>query len=257
VPGLDDAGIVVLGLAFAVLFAAGLVHGALGLGFPLVATPLLALMTDVRSAIVITLLPTIAVNVISIVKGGRWGESIGHFWPMAVYAAAGSIIGSSLLVALDPSPFRLLLAAAIVLYLNAESLGGRRLAVIARHPRLSMAAFGLVGGFLAGTVNVMAPLLIIFALEMGLAATAMVQVFNLCFLAGKLSQTGVFTHAGIMHLEAAATALPAVATAVMALLLGMALRSRIRSEQYRRILRKVLALLAAVLVVQFASGLAG
>jgi hypothetical protein len=209
-------------------------------------------MTDVRSAIIITLLPTIAVNVISMVKGGQWGQSIGRFWPMAAFAVVGSIVGSSLLVKLDPSPFRLLLAGAIVLYLNTERLGTHHLDFMPRHPQISMALFGLAGGFLAGTVNVMAPLLIIFALEMGLAATVMVQVFNLCFLAGKLAQTGVFTQAGIMHLDAAAAALPGVAAAVVALLLGMALRSRIRPQHYRSILRRVLAVLAAVLVAQFA-----
>ena len=46
-----------------VMVAAGLVHGTLGMGFPLVATPLLSLMLDVRTAILLTLLPTAAVNV--------------------------------------------------------------------------------------------------------------------------------------------------------------------------------------------------
>ena len=45
---------------------AGLVHGTLGLGFPMVATPMLATMMDVRSAILVTLLPTMAVNIASI-----------------------------------------------------------------------------------------------------------------------------------------------------------------------------------------------
>ena len=45
-----------------VMIFAGLVHGALGLGFPMVATPLIALFVDVRIAIVITLLPTAVVT---------------------------------------------------------------------------------------------------------------------------------------------------------------------------------------------------
>jgi uncharacterized membrane protein YfcA len=39
----------------AVMLFAGLIHGTLGLGFPMVATPMLATMMDVRSAILITL----------------------------------------------------------------------------------------------------------------------------------------------------------------------------------------------------------
>ena len=45
---------------------AGWVHGALGLGFPLVATPLIAIFVDVKAAILITLLPTATVNVASV-----------------------------------------------------------------------------------------------------------------------------------------------------------------------------------------------
>ena len=41
---------VLLAVVCVILFA-GLVHGTLGLGFPMVATPLLATMMDVRSAI--------------------------------------------------------------------------------------------------------------------------------------------------------------------------------------------------------------
>jgi len=48
-----------------VMLFAGLVHGTLGLGFPMVATPILATMMDVRSAILVTLLPTMAVNIAS------------------------------------------------------------------------------------------------------------------------------------------------------------------------------------------------
>ena len=42
-----------------VLAVAGFVHGALGLGFPIVATPLIALATDMRTAIIIVLLPSV------------------------------------------------------------------------------------------------------------------------------------------------------------------------------------------------------
>ena len=53
-------------LALVMVFA-GLVHGTLGLGFPVVSTPIIAAMLDVRTAILLTLLPTVAVNVASIV----------------------------------------------------------------------------------------------------------------------------------------------------------------------------------------------
>lgn len=69
---IDAGALTPLTFAFAlfVMALAGFVHGALGLGFPLVATPLLALVTDVKTAIVFTLLPTLASTIISVVRGG-------------------------------------------------------------------------------------------------------------------------------------------------------------------------------------------
>ena len=249
---LSGTHLLLLALALA---SAGLVHGALGLGFSMVATAVLALFTDVQSAILITLLPTISVNLISIYQGGRWRESIGRYWPLALFAAAGGMLGTQTLILSDPSPFRLLLAAIILLYLNLHRLRRVRMDWIQSHPLGSMALFGLVGGFLAGTVNVMVPILVIFTLELGLTSTAMVQLFNLCFFAGKISQVGIFSLSGLIDQKLLATALPGIAIAVFSLLLGMAIRNRIATETYRRILKHVLLVIAIVLIGQYLLGI--
>jgi len=81
-------------------FAAA-VHGTIGIGFPMIATPLLALVTDVRTAILLLLLPTVILNVANILKGGRWTHSIAVFWPLAVYGMIGSLVGTRLLIYLN------------------------------------------------------------------------------------------------------------------------------------------------------------
>ena len=149
----------------AIFLLAGFVHGTLGLGFPMLATPLLAILFDIRSAILLTLLPTITVNTISILRGGRWSDSIGRYWPLAVLIPAGAAVGTWLLISVDPAPLRLLLAAVILLHLFNDRLRGLRLDWIRTHPWTAYMAFGLAAGFSAGTVNVMVPLLIIFALQ--------------------------------------------------------------------------------------------
>lgn len=246
--------IVILAFFTAILFMAGLVHGTLGLGFPLVATPLLALFVDVRSAILITLLPTAAVNVASIVRGGHWSDSIGRFWPLGVYALIGGFAGSSLIVFGDPAPFKLVLAGLIMLYLGSGWLGNFRMAWVARNPGLSMLVFGLVAGVSAGSTNVMVPILIIYALEMGLQTTAMVQVFNMCFLAGKLSQIVVFTAAGMLTSKTLLLTLPLAVVALVALILGMTFRDRISGDAFRTIIKWVLFVIALVLIGQYFYG---
>ena len=68
------------------MFAAGLSQGAMGFGFPAISTPLLALMTDIKTAVLLNLLPNMTVNIISVIQGGNWRASLGVHWPVAVYA---------------------------------------------------------------------------------------------------------------------------------------------------------------------------
>lgn len=233
------------------VFLAGFVHGALGFGFPMVATPLLALVTDVRSAILLTLLPTLAVNIPSMLLGGRWHESIGRHWPLAIYIVLGSILGTQVLMISDPAPFRLLLAGMILLYLLPRRPAGRIVRLSVQHPHAGYALFGIAAGFAAGTVNVMVPLVIMFTLELNLATTAMVQLFNLCFLSGKVAQVGTFGVAGVINGPLLLESLPLIITATVALWLGMRVRQRIEAATYRRWLRRALACVVVLLCGQF------
>lgn len=229
-------------------FAAA-VHGTIGIGFPLIATPLLALLSDVRSAILMLVIPTLLINLGNIFKGGRWDRSIAVYWPLAVYGMIGSFIGTRMLIVVPPESFRPLLAAMLVLYLNAERIGVG-FGWVQRHPRFAQAFFGLAGGILAGTVNVMLPALIIYALEVRMSKTVTIQVFNFCFLFGKLTQGAVLAQAGLMTTAVLNASAPLAGLALAVMLLGMRVREKIPAPTYRRWLRRLLAMLAAILVVQ-------
>ncbi len=249
-PIIDTTSLLTLLTYAAIIGFAAMVHGTLGIGFPLIATPLLALVTDVRTAILLLVLPTVVVNVANILKGGRWNQSLARYWPLAVYGMIGSLIGTRLLIAVSPEPFRPLLAAILVLYLNAERIGVG-FAWVHRHPRIAFAVFGLTAGVLAGTVNVMLPALIVYALEVRMPKTVMIQVFNFCFLFGKLTQGAVFAQAGLMTAEVLWASAPLAGLGLAVMFLGMRIRDRVPTEIYRRWLRWLLAVLAVMLIVQF------
>jgi uncharacterized protein len=233
---------------------AAMVHGSIGIGFPMIATPLLALVTDVRQAILILVLPTLVINVANILKGGRWRESIAVYWPLAVYGMIGSVIGTRLLIVVSPEPFRPLLAAMLVVYLNAHRFGGG-LSRIVRHRQVAFAVFGLAAGILGGTVNVMLPALIVLALELRMPKTVMIQVFNFCFLLGKFTQGAVFAQAGLIDANVLRISIPLAALGLAVMFLAMRMRDRIPTDTYRRWLRRLLAALAVMLVVQFFTAL--
>lgn len=229
---------------------AATVHGVVGIGFPMIATPLLAMITDVRTAILVIVIPTLILNTINLVQGGAWSKSISRYWPLALYGAIGSFIGTSLLVVIPPETFRPVLAGSILLYLNAERLGVG-LSWMRNCPQRAMATFGIGAGLLGGTVNVMLPALVIFALEMKMEKNIMIQVFNFCFLTGKLIQGAVFFHTGLLTAEILKLSIPLVFVSVAATLLAMLYRNKINEQQYKRWLRWLLLALAIFLIIQF------
>ncbi len=241
-----------LWLTFPVILLAGMVHGTFGLGFPMVATPLIALYTDVRTAVLLTLLPTMAVNISLLFQGSGAREVVLRYWPLLPYVLTGTLLGTLLLLVLDPRPFLLLLAAAILLYLNQARLQMLDFGWIGRHPRLAYACFGLTAGIMAGTVNVMVPILIIFTLEMKLAIQSMIHLFNVNFLAGKVTQTIVFISTPQVSLGGLLySAIWLVPAALSGLLAGRWLNRRISEQRYRWILRGILWAMAGILIGRF------
>jgi uncharacterized protein len=235
----------------AIATIAGGVHGLIGLGFPMIATPLLALLTDLRTAIVLTILPSMAVQVVSIIRGGHWSASLGRFWQMPLYFAAGAYVGTRILIVADPKPFVLLLVVIILAYVNLERLGQWNWRALSRHPRWWGAVFACSAGFFEGTANASAPPLVIFYSELRLAPTAMVQAMNLCFLSGKAMQLSTLAASGGIAPSAWAATSPVIVTAVVALIGGSAARSRVDTGTYRLWLRRALLAIATLLVIQF------
>ena len=232
-----------------IMMFSGLVHGTLGLGFPMVATPMLATMTDVRSAILITLLPTMAVNIASIANNRASLESTRQFLPLVAFTLAGSIAGAAVLATTDPAPFRILLASLILLYLWNGLRIPRQWLLDNALP--AMAIFGILAGLSAGTTNVMVAILIVYFLSLDTPRSTMVPTLNSCFLVGKMSQIVVLSLAGLVSLRLVLETAPLALAAVAALLLGQRLQTRIEVATYQGILRKLLLVMALILIYQF------
>ena len=232
------------------LFLAGITQGMLGFGFPTISTPILVLLTDVKTAIILNLLPNFTVNLISMLRGGNWRASLGLYWPVAVWVLVGSFLGASFLILAPQEPIRLLLAGIIVAHLYQHRLARLDWSSLRRHPRVSAAAFGLMGGFFSGTVNNSLPPLLIYFTLLGLEMTVMTQILNLCFLGGKMVQAGTLAIAGEIKLASAVANVPLTLVALAGMAVGTRLARRISPATYNRVLRHVLFAIALVLAWQ-------
>jgi uncharacterized membrane protein YfcA len=254
-PGFEHLSLVTLAWVALVLAFAGMVQGALGLGFPMLATPMIAAVTDMRTAVILVLLPCVATTVTNIVMSGRLLPTLRHYWFMPLCMLAGASVGARLFVAFPAFPYALLLSGVIVLYLYLDHLGRVEWAFVSQHRVASGIGFGFLAGLSEGSANIAAPPLLMYLLSLNLDRTTFVQVLNLCFTVGKPTQMAVLTLEGGVTWTQWAVTLPFAVLATATAVFGIKIRDRIDARAFRRWLLRLLFVIALVLVIQYALNL--
>jgi uncharacterized membrane protein YfcA len=235
----------------AVCLLSGFAHGAIGFGFPVVATPLVALVLDMKSAITLLAPVTLVLVVITMLRGGGVGALVRRFWFLPLALGAGAWLGTHILLAAPPEPFTLVLALVLLFYLNVDRVGRGQSALVQRFRMVFGIGFAFIAGIFEAIANVAAPMLLVYFMLLGAAPFQIVQTLNMCFTVGKASQVGTLAAAGALTpatwMIVAGLSVPAVA----ALAVGMRVRDRIDAQTYRAWLRKALWVMAFVLLGQF------
>lgn len=251
-PGFESLSPAIIVWVALVLALAGLVQGALGVGFPMVATPMIAAVTDMRTAVILILLPCVATTMTNVVMTGQFLPTLKRFWYMPLCMLAGAAVGAKLFVMYPAFPYALLLAGVILLYLWLDRVGRIEWALVQRHPAAAGVAFGCIAGLSEGTANIAAPPLLMYLFSLNLDRMMFVQVLNLCFTVGKPTQMVVLTtQGGVTWVQWAAT-LPFVVIAAATTVAGIRIRDRIDAKTYRRWLLWLLFVIAVTLIAQYA-----
>jgi uncharacterized protein len=232
-----------------IIFVSSLVHGSIGFGFPMIATPLLAMVTDMKTAILYIAIPTLLINIISIYSEGNFLQAVKRFYPLALMGMIGSAIGTQILIYSSTDFFKLLLALSIFLYLFIQKFK-IQMNWIEKKKRLSIVVFGLIAGLIGGLTNVMASILIIYSLESKHTKKEIIQSTNLCFLFGKIIQIILFTMHDSFNQELLVVSFSSLIIVAIAMFVGLMIKNKIPQEIYRKVIKVVLFLIASFLVYQ-------
>ena len=223
-------------LQFAIFLLSGFVHGLLGFGFPLVATPLLSIFLSVKEAVLLTLFPTMISNTQIIKKTGNFRVIFHEYWLLLLFVVIGTFVGTVVLIKFDSPFYKLFLALVILLYLNKEKLNISLEQTISDNPKKMMFVFGLLSGIVSGLVNVMLPVLVIYILEMNLKKADSFTLMNLCFLLSKIIQIFIFGGNGNFSFDFTMFMIPVILISILGLQLGEKARKYIDEELYKKIL---------------------
>lgn len=231
-----------------VIFISSLIHGSIGFGFGLISTPAIAIFTDIQTTITYILVPTMIVNLVSILSEGGFFKALKKFWFIILLMVIGSCFGTLVLIYFNSEYFKLLLAFIIFVYLF-QSFVKIRVSFIRNFPRSSTYGLGIIGGLVSGLTNVVAPLTIIYTLELKYSKKDTIQLSNLCFLFSKVGQLLVFLSYNAFTQTALELSGFSFIIVALGLYFGLKIKKKIDAKFYIKILKVLLFIIACILVI--------
>lgn len=228
--------------------AGATVKSVTGMGYPVLAVPLITLVLGVEDAVVLVALPNLAANVY-LCWESREVRSQTRDLPLLVgFGIVGAVVGTIALVRLPEEPLLIVLALAIGVFV----INFFRRPDLAIDPRVATRwspAVGSITGLLQGAIGVSGPVVATWVHAYRLPPRVFVHTVTFIFgVTGAvqivvLALQGQFT--GDRLLAAAAAAVPvAIVTP-----LGVRLRDRLAGPTFERVVLAVLLVSAASLVV--------
>lgn len=228
------------------LFAAT-AKGVTGLGFSTTCLPILALLIGLKEALPLVVIPSIYSNIVVMRQAGRFGETVGRFWPMLLALLPGLALGLWILAFIDGVIAGAILGIMMIVW-SAFSFTKPEL-FVAAHRERSLAP---VAGFVTGTINgvtgsqvmPMVPFMMMLQLERNL----FLQAVNCSFTLSSLVMALGLGTLGLFSWEDVLISLIGVCFVTMGVSLGGAIRNRLSETLFRNGVLVMLLLLGLGLI---------
>jgi uncharacterized protein len=215
-----------------VFVLAGFVKGVIGMGLPTVAMGFLTLLMAPAEAATILVVPSFVTNVWQLAAGPRLGALVRRLWPMLLAAGLATVAAARWLGAVSGSGTLAGLGIALMLY-ALTGLAPLRLSVSARHEwwlgPLVGAATGVITAITGVFVLPAGPYLQALRLE----PDDLVQALGLSFTVSTAALAVALAGGDEFHWPSLQASLIVLAAAFGGMLLGQAVRARLRPETFR------------------------
>jgi uncharacterized membrane protein YfcA len=237
-------------IVFACLAGGGVLKGATGAGAPVLAVPALAMMFDVRFAVVVMMMPNLLTNILQAWRFWKTRLPGPFVWMFALAGAVGAGIGTVILAVFPADHLSLLVALGVFGYIAARLARPDWMVALPLAERLSIPV-GLTAGFLQGASGVSAPVSLTFLNAMRLDRPVFISTVSIFFVAMTLLQVPTLAFAGIMTWHGLAISFGAMLPILAFMPVGSALARRFSKETFDRAIMVLLAALALKLIYDF------
>lgn len=224
-------------LAFAAVFFAAVVRGTTGFGFALVLAPILLLLIEPKSVVVVDLLLGLLSNIVVVVTSLR---NIRWRWitPMLAGVVFGIPLGVFTIATISSSALKVMIGVVVLVFAIPLALGFTR---AFRHEKPVAGLAGFAGGFLASSTSLGGPPVVLFMHNQDWRKETIHPSLAACFLLMTAGSLVGLLISGLVRLPTVLTA----ASLVPALLVGIG----VGMVAFRRINERVFRALSVAIVV--------
>jgi uncharacterized membrane protein YfcA len=231
----------------AVVLAAAFIKGAIGFGFPSLATPLLSLFVNVKTAVVVLILPNIVMDGIQFVRRGTPLAIARRFGFLLAAGAVGMVLGTRVLTLLSSKAATLVLGIFVLVFVTLNVTGLAPKIPARWEPWLSAPA-GFVAGLVGGVTNSPATALVLYFHGVGLPKDEFIPSVAFAFFFYKLVQLGAVTWYGLLPWSLLWISVALTAVSLTGFAVGLRVQDRLDQRTFNRAVLAFLAVLGAWLL---------
>ena len=229
------------------LVIAGLVKGAIGVGMPIVAFPMLSMLVDVQTAVMLLSMPLVLSNIPQALEGGFVGKTLWSLAPVLVGTMPGTWIGVAVLLSVDPAVAKIAAGAGVIL-VAALGLISPTLQIKQRIIGPVGLGAGFCGGLLGGIAALSGPLVFIFLLAKGLNGRAFTKEASMFLVVSSVVLASTLTSSQKFDWRDVLISSLATAPVVVGMLIGQKLRDAVPADAFKKLIVLVVLLSGAQLV---------
>jgi uncharacterized protein len=219
-------------VGFALLFA-GFVKGASGMGFPLIATPTVALLLDIRTAITILIIPNVVMDIAQVFRGGFPTSVLCRFAWFFVLTVIGVFLGTKVLATLPLWVLNLCLGVMVLVFVISNWLRFEFTIAPEMERRLAIPA-GFISGFLNGMTNAAGPALAIYLYSLKLPKMEFIKSIAAIFIVTKLSQLVAVSTWNLFNWSTLALSLEVTLFVLLGFYGGLKTQDRVNQQTFNR-----------------------
>jgi uncharacterized membrane protein YfcA len=234
-------------LIFIALALGGILKGATGAGAPILAVPAMAMVSDVRSAVLVMLVPNLLTNLLQAWRFRGEQPSARFVWSFAGAGCLGVLLGTVMLASFASDTLSVFVACVVFGYI-AIRLGRPHWRIEFGLAKVLSVPAGALAGLLQGATGLSAPVSITFLNAVRLERLAFIATISVFFTLITVPQIAALGYLGFLSVHSLLISLGAMVPIVACMPLGSALARRFSKESFDRAILVLLAVLAAKLL---------